>query len=76
VTFSALTHLECSRTGVIDTVGPDEHGWCWAEQVRTALLELKSLIERAVAEEMSAVDPTLLARHTGYPISCAHRGRY
>lgn len=75
--YRSATHALCNAhllrelVGVIDTVGPDERGWCWAEQVRTALLELKSLVERAVAEGMSAVDPMLLARHTGYIRSAA-----
>lgn len=75
--YPAATHALCNAhllrelVAVIEQVGPDERGWCWAEQVRTALLELKALVEQAIAEGMSAIDATLLARHTGHIRSAA-----
>lgn len=75
--YPAATHALCNAhllrelVAVIDTVGTDERGWCWAEQVRTALLELKALVEQAVAVGARAIDPTLLALHTGYIRSAA-----
>jgi hypothetical protein len=42
-----------------------------AQQVRTALLEMKASVEQAVADGNSAIDPTLLALHTGHIRSAA-----
>jgi transposase len=75
--YPAATHALCNAhllrelVAVIEQVGPDERGWCWAEQIATALLELKALVEQTIAEGRSAIDPTLLARHTGYIRSAA-----
>lgn len=75
--YPAATHALCNAhllrelVAVTDTAGPDQRGWCWAEQVRTALLELKTLVEQAIADGATAIDPTLLARHTGYIRSAA-----
>ncbi len=75
--YRAATHALCNAhllrelAAVIDTVGPDERGWCWAEQVRAGLLGLKALGEQARAEGVSAIDPTRLAEHTGHIRSAA-----
>lgn len=75
--YPAATHALCNAhllrelVAVIEQVGPDERGWCWAQQVRTALLELKTLVEQAIAEGISVIDATLLAQQTGYIRSAA-----
>ncbi|HEX5116301.1 MAG TPA: IS66 family transposase [Pseudonocardiaceae bacterium] len=75
--YPAATHALCNAhllrelVAVVEQASSDERGWCWAEQVRTALLELKTLVEQAIAEGTSAIDATLLARHTGYVRSAA-----
>jgi transposase len=75
--YPAATHALCNAhllrelVAVTEQAGLDERGWCWAEQVRTALLELKTLVEQATAEGSSAIDPSLVARYTGYIRSAA-----
>lgn len=75
--YPAATHALCNAhllrelVAVTDTTGADERGWCWAEQVATALLELKTLVEQAIVEGRSAIDPSLLALYTGYIRSAA-----
>lgn len=69
--YSAAAHALCNAhllrelVAVTETAGADERGWCWAEQIRAALLELKTLAEQAIAEGMAALDPAVLALHTG-----------
>jgi len=69
--YPAATHALCNAhllrelVAVTETAGPDEHGWCWADQIRTALLELKALTEHAIADRTPALDPATLALHTG-----------
>lgn len=75
--YPAATHALCNAhllrelVAVTDTVGVDGRGWCWAEQVRIALLELKASVERAVAQGATAIDPVLLVLHTGHIRSAA-----
>jgi transposase len=75
--YRSATHALCNAhllrelVAVTETVGLDERGWCWAGQVRTALLELKAVVEQAVAQSATAIDPALLALHTGHIRSAA-----
>jgi hypothetical protein len=52
---------------VTDTVGLDERGWYWAQQVRTALLEMKALADQAVADGKSAILHALTELIQGRP---------
>jgi hypothetical protein len=69
--YPAATHALCNAhllrelVAVIETAGPDDRGWCWAQQVRSALLELKALVEQANTDGVTALDPAMLALHTG-----------
>jgi hypothetical protein len=45
--------------------------WCWAEQVRDALLDLKTLVAEASNAGRTVIDPELLATHTGLIRSAA-----
>lgn len=75
--YPAATHALCNAhllrelLAVTEQAGADERGWCWAEQIRTALLELKTLVEQAIAEGTSAIDPALLAPHATHIRSAA-----
>jgi hypothetical protein len=75
--YPAATHALCNAhllgelVAVTEQAGVDERGWCWAEQVATALLDLKTAVEHAFAEDAAALDPTLLARYVGHIRSAA-----
>jgi transposase len=75
--YRSATHALCNAhllrelVAVTETVGLDERGWCWADQIRTALLELKAVVEQAVAQSATAIDSALLALHTGHIRSAA-----
>jgi hypothetical protein len=59
--YRSATHALCNAhllrelVAVTETVGLDERGWCWADQVRTALLALKALVEQAVAQNGTTI---------------------
>jgi transposase len=69
--YPAATHALCNAhllrelVAVVETAGPDERGWCWAEQVRSALLELKTVVEQDITNGVTALDPAVLALYTG-----------
>jgi transposase len=69
--YKAATHALCNAhllrelVAVTETSVPDQRGWCWAEQVRDALLELKALVDEAVTAGRTGIDPALLATLTG-----------
>ena len=75
--YPAATHALCNAhllrelVAVTEIAGADERGWCWAEQVRTALLELKAAAEHAAAEGKSAIEPAQLSLYIGYIRSAA-----
>lgn len=75
--YPAATHALCHAhllrelVAVTEQAGVDERGWCRAEQVATALLELKAAVARAFAQDASVLDPTLLARYVGHIRSAA-----
>lgn len=68
--YRAATHALCNAhllrelVAVTETTVPDRRGWCWAEQVRDALLELKALVDEAVVGGRTGVDPALLSTLT------------
>ncbi len=66
-TYTGATHALCGAhvlrelTAVTDRA---EHGtFCWAQQAIAALLDLKTLVDTAVAERQDGIDPSLLERH-------------
>ena len=67
-TYTAATHALCNAhllrelQAVIDT-WPDEQSWCWAEQARRALLDLKAAVDQATAAGQTSLDPAILDRH-------------
>lgn len=69
--YTAATHALCNAhllrelVAVAETAGVDERGWCWGEQVRDALLALKTRVEQAIADGAATLDPAVLALHTG-----------
>lgn len=75
--YPAATHALCNAhllrelVAVTEQAGVDESGWCWAEQVRTALLELKAAVEQARTLGASGLDPALLAWYAGHIRSAA-----
>lgn len=66
--YTAATHALCNAHllrelhAVIDT-WPDDGSWCWAKQIRTALLDLKTAVDQAKAAGQTNLDPTILDRH-------------
>lgn len=69
--YPAATHALCNAhllrelVAVTETTPPRKDGWCWAEQVSDALLELKTLVDAAVATGQTSIDPASLVRLTG-----------
>lgn len=69
-TYTAATHALCGSHVLRELVAVFENvpegDWCWARQARDALLDLKKLVDRAVADGLPACDPdrvkTLTAR--------------
>lgn len=57
----ALCNAHLLRELVAVTETTPEGAWCWADQVRDALLDLKTLVDEAVTSSRVAIDPTLLA---------------
>ncbi len=55
-------HLLRELQAVIDT-WPDDGSWCWAEQARTALLDLKAAVDTAKAAGQTSLDPAILNHH-------------
>jgi transposase len=55
-TYTAATHARCNAhllrelQSVIDQAGQDT-GWCWAEQAADALLDMKALVDEALARD-------------------------
>jgi transposase len=68
-TYTAATHALCNAhllrelQAVIDT-WPDDEAWCWADQARRALLDLKTAVDTAHATSTATLDPAILAHHT------------
>jgi transposase len=66
-TYTAATHALCNAhllrelQAVIDT--GDEEPWCWARQVQTALLDLKTAVDQAKAAGHAILDPVIADRH-------------
>jgi transposase len=77
-TYTDATHALCGAhvlrelTAVIDTSPAGTY--CWARQARAALLDLKALVEDAVAAGDAGVDPVAVARHTQLLRSAANIG--
>lgn len=55
-------HLLRELQAVIDTT-PDR-SWCWAEQARRALLDLKTAVDHTKTTGQTRLDPATLDRHT------------
>jgi transposase len=64
-------HLLRELVAVTETTTPREDGWCWAVQVIDALLELKTLVDKAVTANQTSIDPLCLERLTGRVRSAA-----
>ena len=65
-------HVLRELQAVIDTVAdPDGQSWCWARQIQTSLLALKTAVEDALAAGRASLDASLLATHTGLISSAA-----
>ncbi|HEY2764795.1 MAG TPA: IS66 family transposase [Pseudonocardiaceae bacterium] len=68
-TYTAATHALCNAhllrelQAIID-IRPEDGSWCWAEQARRALLELKTAVDQAKAAGQVSLDAALLDRHT------------
>jgi transposase len=69
--YPAATHALCNAhllrelVAATETASPREDGWCWAEQVIDALLELKALVDHAITTSQTRIEPERLARLTG-----------
>lgn len=69
--YPAATHALCNAhllrelVAVTETAPPREDGWCWAEQVIDALLELKVVVDHAITTTQTRIEPECLARLTG-----------
>lgn len=67
-TYTSATHALCNAhllrelQAVIDTTEPGS--WCWANQARTALLDLKTAVQDARTTGATTVDPATLHTHT------------
>jgi len=80
-TYTAATHALCNAhllrelQAVIDTT-PDDGSWCWAEQTRQALLDLKTAVDQAKAAGQARLDAPVLEHHIrAHPRRGHHRCR-
>lgn len=65
-TYTQATHALCNAhvlrelQAVIDA-HPDPDTWCWADQARTGLLDLKTAVDQAITAGNTTLDPDVLA---------------
>jgi transposase len=68
-TYIAATHALCNAhllrelQAVID-VHPEDEPWCWAEQARRGLQDLKTAVDQAQQNGQTSLDPKTTAKHT------------
>lgn len=70
--YPEATHVLCNAHVLRELAAVADHhtrtghqGWCWAGQVTDALLALKRAVDTAKQAGAKAIDPDVLATHTG-----------